>query len=385
MKRLKIQNLGPIKDADVEFGDLTILIGPQASGKSVFLQALKLCVDSRSIYHHLKQIGFVVDKRAPDAMLLEHFFGIGMSGIWKDNTSVDLDNRSLKLSNLRKVNNKESSPQLFYIPAQRILATAEGRFRSHIEFDNTTPYVLRDFSETLRKFSLHGLGGSEVLFPIKNRLKEGLKQSFNKSIFYNGEVVFKERDGQRKLSLKLNEMNIPFMSWSAGQKEFMPLLMAFYCLTGPPNSMINKDDYKYVVLEEPEMGLHPKATVSVLLEILELLKTGKKVVISTHSTTLLDFAWAFNLLKERPSAVSSETDVLAEMFDVKGFTGVESTFKGIFKKSIKTYFFDRSDSDGVTVSDISSLDAWSDDPNVSEWGGISSFPTRMSDLLNKYQ
>jgi hypothetical protein len=45
-RRLKIhvKNLGPIPDASLTFADLTILIGPQASGKSISL--LKLLVDT---------------------------------------------------------------------------------------------------------------------------------------------------------------------------------------------------------------------------------------------------------------------------------------------------------------------------------------------------
>lgn len=43
---MKALHVGPITDAEVTFGDLTVLVGPQATGKSVFLQFLKLLVDS---------------------------------------------------------------------------------------------------------------------------------------------------------------------------------------------------------------------------------------------------------------------------------------------------------------------------------------------------
>ena len=45
MRQLKLQKIGPIKDADLEFGDLTVFVGPQASGKSIALQWLKLLED----------------------------------------------------------------------------------------------------------------------------------------------------------------------------------------------------------------------------------------------------------------------------------------------------------------------------------------------------
>ena len=40
MNELKVENFGPIGKAHVEFGDLTILVGAQASGKSLFLELL---------------------------------------------------------------------------------------------------------------------------------------------------------------------------------------------------------------------------------------------------------------------------------------------------------------------------------------------------------
>lgn len=43
--RLEVRNLGPIPEARLEFGDLTVFTGPQASGKSVALQLLKLVLD----------------------------------------------------------------------------------------------------------------------------------------------------------------------------------------------------------------------------------------------------------------------------------------------------------------------------------------------------
>jgi len=43
--RLSLVNVGQMKRANVAFGDLTVLVGPQASGKSILLQFLKLLVD----------------------------------------------------------------------------------------------------------------------------------------------------------------------------------------------------------------------------------------------------------------------------------------------------------------------------------------------------
>lgn len=223
-----------------------------------------------------------------------------------------------------------------------------------------------------------GLGGNTTLFPVKTRLKSAQKRSFDSSIFHGGSVELENENGQRKMRMKVDGMDMPFMTWSAGQKEFMPLLMGFYCVSGPPMQLLNKDQYDYIVIEEPEMGLHPKAIMSVLLEILELVQMGKKVIVSTHSTVPLEFVWAFNILKK--SANNNREAGLAKLFDVSGKGA--GIFAGIFDKSIRTYAFERKD-EKVESVDISSLDALDEQPVVSEWGGLSFFATRASELVTK--
>ena len=44
-----VKNFGPIRKVDIELGDLTVLIGAQASGKSLFLQMFKLIKDRSAI------------------------------------------------------------------------------------------------------------------------------------------------------------------------------------------------------------------------------------------------------------------------------------------------------------------------------------------------
>jgi predicted ATPase len=46
MNRLKLANIGQLRAADLEFGDLTVFVGPQATGKSIALQFLELVEDN---------------------------------------------------------------------------------------------------------------------------------------------------------------------------------------------------------------------------------------------------------------------------------------------------------------------------------------------------
>ena len=54
MHRLGIQNFAHIRDVSITFGDLTVLVGAQGTGKSLALQWLKTAVDGRQIVSALR-------------------------------------------------------------------------------------------------------------------------------------------------------------------------------------------------------------------------------------------------------------------------------------------------------------------------------------------
>lgn len=118
MRHLKIENLGPFANVDISLGDLTFFVGPQASGKSITLEALKLAEDRDSIIETLDRYNYIIGHNAKK--ILNVYFGEGMENIWKENTVIQIDQKPLTLNEISKASNgKESS--VFYIPAQRII------------------------------------------------------------------------------------------------------------------------------------------------------------------------------------------------------------------------------------------------------------------------
>ena len=131
------------------------------------------------------------------------------------------------------------------------------------------------------------------------------------------------------------------------------------------------------------MGLHPRAIQSVLLEIIELIQSGYRVVISTHSTVFLEFVWAFNNLQ--PLKDEQFKDAMCEMFGIHANSSAANLFDNLKEKTIKTYYSAKHCiDDRVTFSDISTLDALSEDIDISEWGGLSSFAGKSSDIVSRY-
>lgn len=384
---LSIKNFGPIGEASLSLGDLTFLIGPQASGKSLTLELLKLIIDREHIVSTLGSYNYVLN-RASARNILDWYFGEGLSSLFTERTMVSCDGKAFSPNDLlQHIESQESTPapkeSVFYVPAQRILSISDGRPKNFTEFDVDTPYVLRRFSETLRVFLQGGLGNPDTLFPMKNRLQQDVTGAIDGTIFHGGKVVMDESGSQRKIKLDVDGVRIPFMAWSAGQKEFMPLLLATYCLSGPMSPVVNRTDYQWVIVEEPEMGLHPRAILSVLLEILELMNNGYKMVVSTHSTTFLEFVWTFNNLLSLPA--ERFKTAMCELFDVHENSQVATLFAAVKEARIKTYFSGEKDAtQQVNYVDISNLNAFDEDKSVSEWGGLTSFAGRASEIVSKY-
>jgi hypothetical protein len=74
-----------------------------------------------------------------------------------------------------------------------------------------------------------------------------------------------------------------------------------------------RDKLKWAVIEEPEMGLHPRAISVVLLLVLELLSRGYRVCVSTHSPQVLELVWALGILQRR----AAKPERLLELFDIR--------------------------------------------------------------------
>ncbi len=378
--RFIVKNFGPIHEVNVELGDLTVLVGAQASGKSLFLQMFKLIKDKNAILKSLENYGFVVNNNLEN--LLNRYLGEGLSKMLTDKSEFISNDETYIREKFESPAEGDPADEVFYIPAQRILSIADGRPKYFMEFSENDPFVLRKFCDTLRLFVQSGLGDSGKLYPLPNRLKSIIKRKYDKTIFHGGEIVFDEKGGQRKIAMNVEDMHLPLMTWSAGQKEFMPLLMAFYCLSGPPQPVVNRSQYKYIILEEPEMGLHPLAIQAIILQMIEFIHNGHKVIVSTHSPMLLEFVWAYNCLKKIPE--DKRVDALCELFDIQCSKNNRKFLNCIYGKDIKTYYFSRNAAGKVEAKDISSLDVFSEDVAINEWGGLTQFSSKTNDIVSKY-
>jgi hypothetical protein len=376
-ERLRLDHIGPIIQAEIRFGDLTVFTGHQATGKSISLQFFKLLLDTGYIHQTLIKHGMDWSNDCDD--FLDIYFGEGMHRIWKNGKScIEWRGQKRDIDTLACRKKRRETEELFYIPAQRVLALRDGWPRYFTDFSSTDPFVVRDFSEKLRILIDRELLGGEQLFPQKRRLKEHLRDLLQEAIYLQFQLGIDKARSQKRLVLTTGQDQdaLPFMVWSAGQREFTPLLLGLYWLT-PSTQSSRRGDIRWVVIEEPEMGLHPRAIEVVMLLILELLSRDYRVCLSTHCPLVLEMVWAIRHVQKYPKRAYQS---LFRLFGLsKQSPALRAIFERVISKKYRVYYFaktfDRESQidENVTVRDISELNPFAAEKEVATWGELLAF------------
>jgi energy-coupling factor transporter ATP-binding protein EcfA2 len=370
---LSIRNFAHLADVSLTLGDLTVLVGPQGAGKSLALQWLKVAMDGRQVVDALRAAGHLNGR---SDVLIDLIFGTGMGSAWRDaETEVTLGDRKITPKTLARIGN--GTETLFFVPAHRSMLISDGWAAPFQKLTSDTPVVARIFSQNLfDRFSARDAG---TLFPVQKRLKQSLRDKIDDAVFHGGKVGIEE-DAQhaRRLRLVHGDMHLPFMTWTAGQREFTPLLLGLYHLL-PPTKLRKRSETDWVVIEEPEMGLHPQAITAVLLLVLDLLWRGYRVVISTHSPHVLTMIWMMTLLQ----STRASWRLVCDAFDVGGLAQMRSVAEAALTKDYRSFFL-AFDGDGkIRSKDISGLDPSSDDEGIAGWGGLTEYSSRFGDAVRR--
>lgn len=368
---LDVRNLAQIEHAHIEFGDLTVLVGPQAAGKSLLLQTWKLALDAGEVVKALREAGLLL---SDEDELLDAYFGEGMRAAWTDDTAVVVGGKPLVLRKLLKA--PEKYPIVYYVPAHRALLMSEGWPAPFMRLKADTPTVARLFSESLyQRFT-----GTEAgkLFPVERRLKKAIRELIDDAVFHQGRVLLRKAGLETRLALEYGEASLPFMTWTAGQREFTPLLLGLYSVL-PARRQPKDPKIEWVIIEEPEMGLHPQALTAVMALVLDLLWRGYRVVISTHSPVVLDVVHTMQALKSARDGVK----LLREAFDLRSSNEVRRFLKAALDKETRTYSLGFNSAGRVISQDISSLDPGSEDPAIANWGGLTGFSAKFGEAVSR--
>lgn len=368
---LSIKNFAQIRDVSIEFGDLTVLVGAQGTGKSLALQWFKAAVDGKQIVTSLRNAG----QHETRSTIIELIFGVGMGASWRSDSEIQLGGAKIRPETIsRRGNGKET---VFFIPAHRSMLISDGWAAPFQRLTSDTPVVARIFSQNL--FDRFTARGEDQLFPLNRLLKREYRELINRAVFHGGTIAL-EQDQQyaKRLKLTHGDSKFPFMTWTTGQREFTPLLLGLYHVL-PRTQMRKHAEIDWVIIEEPEMGLHPHAITVFLLLVLDLLWRGYRVVLSTHSPHILTAVWMLQQLKKH----KANGKLVCKAFEITNRAEINKVAQEALRKTYKVHFLEFDTDEKVIAKDISQLDADSDDPAESGWGGLTGFSSRFGDVVRE--
>lgn len=374
-RRLVVRDFAQIREASIVFRDLTVLVGPQATGKSLVLQWLKSAIDGKYIVRMLREAGYEVSRKT----LIDQIFGVGTRSSWRENSRVTFEGKNISPATIARCG--DGIERLFFIPAHRSSLISDGWAAPFQKLSPETPVAARLFSQNL--FELFNAHEGSKLFPLDRLLKEVYRELVDQAVFHGGTLGLEQSEQlSRRLRLRIKgteEISLPFMAWTAGQREFTPLLFGLYHLF-PPRKRKKDDDIDWVVIEEPEIGLHPHAVTVVMLLVLDLLWRGYRVVLSTHSPIVITAVWALQRLAKHAASYQLVCDALSVPSQYRN--SLKAVVTTALTKEFATYALQYEDGQTEAV-DISSLDPGADDDAVSGWGGLAGFSSRFGESVRK--
>jgi putative AbiEii toxin of type IV toxin-antitoxin system len=340
------------------------------------LQWLKATIDGKYIVETLREAGQEVSRKT----LIDLIFGVGMRSAWRGTSAVSLDGKDVSPATIEKRGN--GVEKLFFIPAHRSMLISDGWATPFQRLTPETPVVARLFSQNL--FERFNAREGAKLFPLDRLLKKVYRELVDDAVFHGGTIGVEQNEQlAKRLRLRFKgtqETSLPFMTWTAGQREFTPLLLGLYHLL-PPRRKKKDDNIDWVVIEEPEMGLHPQAVTVVMLLVLDLLWRGYRVVLSTHSPIVITAIWAL----QRLAANLASYQLVCDAFSVptQYRTSLRPVAEAALTKSYATYVLAYGEDSQVTATDISSLDPGADDDAVSGWGGLAGFSSQFGESVRR--
>jgi hypothetical protein len=249
-----------------------------------------------------------------------------------------------------------------------VLTLRNGWPRPFSDYPPGDPFAVPEFSEKLAAVAEQEFGNGDSLFPQERRLKREFREMIEKNIFGDYRIQIDKVHSQKRLVLGSRRAPLPFMVWSAGQREFVPLLLGLYWLM-PPAGTPRRGKLKWVVIEELEMGLHPRAINALMLMVFDLVARDYRVCLSTHSSQILEVVWALRHLKK--NKVSPKA--LLSLFEAPSTPPMVKLAEKILRKTIQVHYFDP---ETGKTKNITHLDLDEEESGKSGWGGLSEFSSR---------
>lgn len=306
LSRIKLQGYKSIKECDLELKELNVLIGPNGAGKSNFIGFFKLI--QQTLEGNLQR--FISKNGGPDSFL--HF---GRKKTEQLKAEVYFGNNGYKFVLEATVDNRmmfASEDVWWNVVGDKHLGA--GHFETFVKeqrkkigaiYNHTVPvmknwrvYHFHDTSESALVKLTHSIADNEYLRSDgKNlaaflfRLKQHHPAAYDHIVktirlvapFFGDFRLRKGVDNPDMIELEWSEFgeDEPFKA-----HHFSDGTLRFICLA---TVFLQPEEFQpeTILVDEPELGLHPYA-IKILASLIRSASKTKQVVISTQSVTLLN-------------------------------------------------------------------------------------------------
>jgi predicted ATPase len=307
---LQLKNIGMIKEANVKIDGLTVIAGENDTGKSTLGKALYALIKE----HHNCFGG-------EDKYYLNIYRQIFKEDFNEKHNSITLhldEGGSISFSSINGISEKVKDIIFIETPLVwnftdffRDIAQVESQMRIKLDY----PYLMKDLN-----FKLHIKSASNGL-NIKEKVTSLMGGEFKKDEM--GRYYF-DKKGQR----------IELVNTATGIKYFG----IFQVLS--QNNYLNKNTV--LVLDEPEVHLHPKWQLEMAEIIVELVKSGVKIVVNSHSPYMIEALKRYSELEK----VNSDFYLAEDGYINKVNDSNSKTLSKIFEKLSEPFdVFDEMDSE----------------------------------------
>jgi predicted ATPase len=269
---LQLKNIGMIKEANVKLDGLTVIAGENDTGKSTVGKALYLVLKS-------------IPYKEKEKNILGAFGHVGISLLFNANEFPD--NATLKLKKNDKEYIYDCQHQFFNI-TDDIEANLK---KNDLDIDEVifieTPLIWNLFSFFSQIPKLESAMKVFVEYPYLLQdlyLKLSFKTN-KKGIDISQKVISLmhgnfEKDEKDNMFFLKNDKRIELINIATGIKMFG----IFQVLS--QNNYLNENTV--LVLDEPEVHLHPKWQLEMANIIVELVKNGVKILVNSHSPYMIE-------------------------------------------------------------------------------------------------
>lgn len=268
INKIFVKGLGPIKKAEVELKDVTVLIGPTGVGKSTLAELISKLSGSENLFNSVFNSDFKKSTKA-------NKFGFEMPSV------EDL-----------KIDHDEKIVWPIFIPAERsFYSLVENISFILLEEKAALPGTIVNFGSRFQQ--------------ARNALDGGV---FNTHIF-GSSLTYRFQNGLNQLIQKNKSFQLK--DSASGIQTTLPMLLVI-------NYLLQEESEKYLfIIEEPEINLYPEAQQK-LIEFLvcNCAKNGNKLLITTHSPYTLS---ALNNLIQANNVVKNHNELSEKVNEIIPF------------------------------------------------------------------